>query len=257
MNYRDPYFLGTRVDSAYIQLHRGAVSYTRDDLMTILLAHELIHGLGLDHVGPQFDSIMSAAEFYDTPLKSLLYPLDREALRVLYGQMSIGQPFESLGPWSSMSIHLQGVSGHVEYGVALRNDYVEPWARGHMPGTDLADSNLTGSATWTGALLGFTPDARPVVGSARIGVSLNTLTGYADFTALEQWATGTAPGEPGTGAMWGDGDLGYPIAVSGNTFRETGGDVGTLTGIFTGESHMGAAGTLERQDLTAAFGASR
>ena len=31
---------------------------------------------------------------------------------------------------------------------------------------------------------------------------------------------------------WLDGDLGYTIAARGNTFRETGGDDGRLTGIF-------------------------
>ena len=73
----------------------------------------------------------------------------------------------------------------------------------------------------------------------------------------ESWAARTAPGATGTGTQWLDGDLGYTISVRGNTFRETGGDTGTLTGIFVGRSHEGAAGTLERADLTAAFGASR
>ncbi len=106
-------------------------------------------------------------------------------------------------------------------------------------------------------MLGFTPGANPVAGDAAIGVHLATLTGRADFTSLEQWAAGQAPGDVGTGAVWGDGGLGYSIAVTGNTFRQTGGDAGTLTGIFTGRNHEGAAGTLERRDLTAAFGGSR
>ena len=45
--------------------------------------------------------------------------------------------------------------------------------------------------------------------------------------------------------------------VRGNTFRETGGDAGWLTGSFTGLLHEGVAGTLERTDLTAAFGGAR
>ena len=102
-------------------------------------------------------------------------------------------------------------------------------------------------ATWTGALLGFSR-RQPVAGDARIGVNLGTMAGRADFTSLEYHGLGT---------VWGDGDLAYSIAVDGNTFRETGGDDGRLTGIFTGATHEGAAGTLERPDLTAAFGASR
>ena len=86
-----------------------------------------------------------------------------------------------------------------------------------------------------------------------IGVDLASLTGRADFTSLEAWAPSEAPGDAGTGVTWFDGDLGYTISVLGNTFRETGGDAGQLTGIFVGRSHEGATGTLERDDLTAAL----
>ena len=138
------------------------------------------------------------------------------------------------------------------------NGYAEPWAEGRNPATGLAaNAGLSGSATWTGALLGFTPDARTVAGDAVIAVKLTTLAGSAAFTGLESWAASQAPGTAGTGTMWGDGDLAYGIAVRGNTFRETGGDAGRLTGIFVGTRHEGAAGTLERTDLTAAFGAER
>ncbi len=78
------------------------------------------------------------------------------------------------------------------------------------------------------------------------------MTGRADFTEIV-----VSRSEHRTWSQWLDGDLGYTIAVRGNTFRETGGDAGRLTGIFTGGFHEGAAGTLERSDLTAAFGASR
>ena len=166
----------------------------------------------------------------------------------------------ALGPWSSTSEHLFGGNEHGAFGVAFRNGYAEPWAYGDSPFMDLAaNTELRGSATWTGVLLGFTPSAAPVAGDAEIGVILATLTGTADFTALESWAAGTAPGAAGTGTQWLDGDLNYTIAVSssGNTFHETGGDDGRLLGIFTGTGHEGVAGTLERSDLTAAFGASR
>ena len=98
--------------------------------------------------------------------------------------------------------------------------------------------------------------------------SIAILRGTASFTALEHWAERQPPGAEGTGTIWGDGDLRYIIAVSSNasalgkagaapTFWETGGDDGRLTGVFTGHQHEGAIGTLERTDLTAAFGASR
>lgn len=145
----------------------------------------------------------------------------------------------------------------------MRNGYAEAWAHGYHPGEFCCDFGLgnnpalSGSVTWNGVLLGLTPDAAAVAGDAAISVNIASMTGRADFTGLETWNANAAPGAVGTGAIWLDGDLGYTIAVRGNTFRETGGDAGTLTGIFTGRAHDGAAGTLECSDLTAAFGASR
>ena len=88
-------------------------------------------------------------------------------------------------------------------------------------------------------------------------MELASLQGSADFTNLEAWNDPPLPGDMGNGMQWLDGDLSYAIAVLGNTFRETSGDAGRLTGIFTGRNHEGAAGTLERDDLVASFGAQR
>ncbi len=249
-----------------IRLDRGANVFSDNEAFfggyrraVILIAHELMHALGLGHVSPDFDTLMADnSDMYrlrqgaQQP-SSLLYPADREALRVLYG----GSPTD-FGPWGATSTHLHGNGPYAGFGVALRNGYAEPYAYGPWPGAgDLTNNQaLSGSATWTGTLLGFSGRS-PVAGDAEIDVQLATLTGRADFTALESWDVGMAPGAAGTGTTWLDGDLGYTIAVTGNTFRETGGDDGTLTGIFTGAAHEGAAGTLERSDLTAAFGASR
>ena len=256
---------GERIADAHVYFSRETVSYPRDHEAVTLLAHELLHALGIvNHISARFATIMEGggamhqAEQNGVPKPlSVLFPVDREALRALYSRLDIGDGPEDLGPWEARTWRIDGNGPHANFGVALRNGYAEPWAYGPAPDTNLADNRaLSGTATWSGALLGFSGQA-PVAGDAEIGVDLGTLAGTADFTSLESWAAGTAPGEAGTGATWGDGDLGYMIAVSGNTFRETGGDDGRLTGIFTGASHEGAAGTLERQDLTAAFGASR
>ena len=216
----------------------------------ILMAHELLHALGVDgHVSTQFDTIMQASDHYTLATRSLLTPLDREVLNVLYQHLDLGDTVADLGPWASTAMHIAGNGEHANFGVALRNGYAEPWAHGSRPGTELAaNPELSGAAVWSGALVGFTPRVEAIIGDAAITVQLATLTGSADFTGLEHRTDG---------AMWGDGDLAYMIAVTGNTFQETGGDDGRLTGIFTGQSHEGAAGTLERSDLTAAFGASR
>ena len=257
---------GERMADAHVYFSRETVSYPRDHEAVTLLAHELLHALGIvSHISEQFATIMegTGAMHQDVqngvrkPL-SVLYSVDREALRALYSRLDVGDGPEDFGPWNARTWRIDGNGPHANFGVALRNGYAEPWAYGPTPATDLANNrSLSGSVTWEGALLGLTPQAAAVTGDAEIGVNLASMTGRADFTSLEAWPANTAPGAEGTGTQWLDGDLGYAITVRGNTFRETGGDTGRLTGIFTGPSHEGAAGTLERSDLTAAFGASR
>ena len=246
-------------DHGYVQIVRGTTAYHNDDFAEIVMAHELLHTIGIhSHVQSASQSIMRARVYQDGGPASILFPIDREVLQALYRQLEPGDAPTSLGPWARSSLHVAGNGFHANFGVALRNGYAEPWAHGPMPRTTLANNrSLSGSATWTGALLGLTPAAEAVAGDAAIIVDLLALTGSTSFVALESWAAGAAPGAAGTGTTWLDGDLDYTIAVRGNTFRETGGDDGTLTGIFTGAAHEGAAGTLERADLTAAFGASR
>ena len=68
-----------------------------------------------------------------------------------------------------------------------------------------------------------------------------------------------SPGLPALArsAPAGDGALSYSITVGGNYLRSTGGNDGTVNGRFYGTSHQGLAGVVERDDLTAAFGARR
>ena len=274
------------IASSYIQFNQGANAYPRSSndrvasrQALILLAHELLHALGMDtHVSPGFATILEGtADIHHAEQNgvrqrmSLLYPVDREALQVLYGRLEPGDAPTDFGPWDATATHIHGNGEHAGYGVALRNGYAEPYAYGYVqsPYQTLSDSVGAGAATWRGNLVGLTPGGGAVIGDARVSVSLGTMTGAADFTALETWGAGVQPGAAGTGVRWGDGDLNYVIAIHGGvtppgqaghtayTFRETGGDAGTLTGTFTGQQHEGVAGTLERSDLTAAFGGTR
>ncbi|MDE0713672.1 MAG: hypothetical protein OXI10_02205 [Gammaproteobacteria bacterium] len=257
-------------ESSYILFNRdnNVIQDATGRRSVILLAHELLHALGLydgGHVATRHASILEGTgDIYDTEQNgkqqpvSLLYPVDREALRAFYS-LDPGADPEFLGPWASTSAHIHGNGPHAGFGVAMRNGYAEPWAYGHESpsGGPNRNSALSGTVTWAGDLVGFTPQSRAVTGDASITLRIGTLAGNADFTALEVWNAGQAPGESGSGAMWGDGDLGYTIAVSGNTFRDSGGDDGRVAGVWTGAGHEGVAGTLERSDLTAAFGGAR
>ena len=197
----------------------------------------------------------------------ILYPLDREALLAAYGRLQPGtlpadlSP-ESLGTWDDTSFHIRGSlssdGGQVSFGVASRNGLAQPWASGPAPSTNLADNAaLSGTITWNGALLGIARSGETVVGVSSLAVDLATLDGQLDFTGLEQWDAGAAPGTAGTGTVWGDGDLGYSISVGDNAFTETGGDHGEVTGAFFGTSHEGMGGVVERHDLAASFGGTR
>ena len=240
-----------------------------------ILLHEMMHALGFyahlyteDHPtslmgpsGPEGGYLASA---------SLLPEIDGAALRAGY-RLPIGitpDRFDasSFGNWETTSINVKGdfigsskFPLGASFGVRHGNGLSVPWTRGHIFPNDQLASNrtLSGTATWEGELVGFTPSVRPVRGNAEIGVNMDTMDGTANFTELQSWASGQTPGEIGTGFQWSDGDLNYSITVGGNFFRSTGGDEGTLAGRFIGESHGGVVGSLERSDLTAAFGASR
>ncbi len=196
----------------------------------------------------------------------ILHPLDREALLAVYSRLQPGTApasiAEVLGPWSDTSVHVRGTlgipGGDIAFGAAVRNGLSQPWAFGPTPYTDLEDNTeLSGSITWSGRLTGLTPRAETVAGAASLTVELATLSGKVDFTVLEHWAANAAPGPIGTGATWHDGDLSYRIEARGNTFGQTGGDAGTVTGAFFGPAHEGMGGVLERNDLSAGFGGKR
>ena len=84
---------------------------------------------------------------------------------------------------------------------------------------------------------------------------LADLTGDLDFTGMHYVVD--SPDGPESGDMWLDGDLAYTVSVRGNTFIQTGGDTGIVTGAFFGAAHEAMGGTLKRPDLIAAFGGNR
>ena len=228
-----------------------------------VLAHEMLHSLGLQgHVNaPAFeDSNMYNAWIR---LDGSLPAIDAAGLQALYTRL--GEETEpedlsasSLGAWSREIVHLSDELHDIAFGVRHSNGVSMPWTAGTEPSSTLQDNNsLSGTATWNGALLGFTPALDVVGGDAELSVKLDTMDGRAEFTELQSWAAGTTLGTLGTGAQWNSGSLGYTITVAGNYLRSTGGDDGTVNGQFYGAGHEGVAGSLEREDLTAAFGATR
>ncbi len=232
-----------------------------------VIAHELIHLLGRNHVDPgRFPPTLMVAGGSEELSEHILHPLDREALHAVYGRLAAGTTpdriAEELGPWSVTSLHVRGEleigAQCIAFGAALRNGLAQPWAFGPTPDSNLEDNAaLPGSVLWTGRLLGLTPHTETVAGTAAMTVDLANLSGSLDLTGLERWPADAAPGTPGSGATWHDGRLRYGIAVRGNTFVQTGGDAGLVTGAFFGPSHEGMGGVLVREDLSAGFGGTR
>lgn len=232
-----------------------------------VIAHELIHLLGRGHVDPErFPETLMVAGGSEELSVHVLHPLDREALLAVYGRTAPGIPLgrfpDALGPWSETSMHVHGAidgeDGEISFGAALRNGLSQPWAEGPTPNAHLEDNaSLSGSVRWTGRVVGLTPRSETVSGVAKLVVDVATLLGSVDFTDLEHWEVGVAPGGVGTGSVWLDGDLSYRIEVLGNTFIQTGGDEGSVTGAFFDPDHEGMGGVVVRDDLSAGFGGRR
>ncbi len=225
-----------------------------DSSRIAVLMHELLHSLDFRHT--TFETILNYDWIY-RPNGYVMYQRDREALLAAYGPSGIAS---ALGPWEDESIHARGDLGNLAFGASSRNGLVRSWAFGPPPSANLADNaSLSGSVSWSGRLLGLTPeDDKTVAAAAGLTVDLASLRGDLDFTRMEYWVG--RPGALGTGAMWGDGDLDYDIEVRGNGFSRragAGSDEGIITGRFFGDSHQGMGGTLVRDDLSAGFAGMR
>ena len=232
-----------------------------------VIAHELMHLLGRSHVDPgRFPETLMVAGGSESLTGHVLHPLDREALHAVYGRLSTSAApdriAEELGPWSDTSLHVQGRSGagdgETVFGTALRNGLAQPWANGPAPASGPGDNAaLSASVRWSGRLLGLTPRSETVAGIAELVVDFPNMSGTLDFSGLERWPASAAPGSEGSGSTWRDGRLGYQVTVRGNTFVQSGGDAGLVTGAFFGTSHEGMGGVLVREDLSAGFGGTR
>lgn len=188
--------------------------------------------------------------------------LDGEALMTAYALYDDGEThhdidYTSLGPWATtiptISGELSTAGGDVSFGAEYRTQYTRVWDEGPVPTTTLAASGLRGTATWTGAMVGYTDAGQEATGDAGIEVNLYSQRGTAEFTDIQ---AGDSP--------WANGrDLETRIRVTGNHIESTEG--GAWVGFdaqFRGTGHEAVTGAFrwERFDtgnLTAAFGAAR
>ena len=170
-----------------------------------------------------------------------------------------------LGPWSDTSFHLRGgltfQSGSAAFGVASRNGLAQPWAFGPKPWVNLADNPLlSGRASWLGRLLGMTDAFAPVGGAADLTVELATLDG-AD--CLHQPGTLAGRNQRRAGHRRQRGNLGRrrPALHGGRAGQHVRANRevtrARLPALSSAPSTRQMGGTLERDDLSAAFGGTR
>ena len=240
-----------------------------DDFILTAMVHEILHVLGRQHPQPGLfpDTLMN--ESGEGVEGHELHPLDREALNAIYSAplsqhyalslLATAEEFfaTDLGYWLDSTVHVLGrfsvPGGTASFGTAIGVAGHRAWAFGPTPATALTDNRaISGTARWGGMMAGISSDPldpQTIGAVADLSVDLADLDGRLDFTQMRYLRD--------TSIIWGDGDLGYSIEVRGNTFVQTGGDAGIVTGAFFGTSHEGMGGSLERSDLTAAFGGKR
>ena len=233
-----------------------------------LIVHELVHAMGIP--GPVSEyrhptSIMPDGAYMGDSLPDeaglpRLPRIDGEALMTAYEVYHQGEDHndihpESLGPWAATIPALHGEvttdGGTARFGVEHRRQWTRAWDEGQAPVTPLARSGLTGTATWTGEMVGFTDTGTAVEGDAGITVDIADMDGTAAFTDLMA-----------RGASWGP-DLSTDIRVGGIIFADTGSDSRLeVEGQLRGSGHEAVTGVLRWEDtatgnLTGAFGARR
>ncbi len=140
------------------------------------------------------------------------------------------------------------------FGVSLENDEFDPWAYGVEPPTNFADNpriQALDTAYYYGTLVGLTSSTKQPMG-ANVDIELYLGTDITGTFGLDGLSTIE---KDGSLQEFLGGTLVQTIAVDGNTFTTTGGDAGTVTGIFVGEDHDAVTGTFQHSAFIGAFSA--
>lgn len=220
-------------------VHENLMAHREYAVQTMV--HEIMHALGLmGHPHHTHTSVLSyqhqsTVVFDNVPL------LD---MAVLYDMNGWGRWSGNIKTVMDTADGVQFGVHDLEFGRALI-----PWVdAGFMPSPH--EGALRGKATWTGSLVGKTAGrTQDVHGVAELGVDFdNNFDGWANFHSITHW----------DGTMWNRRGWSYDLYVNGPYFDSDDTDgIPDVVGAFYGSGAEVAAGTLQRPEITAAFGATK
>ena len=205
------------------------------------MVHEIMHALGLmGHPHHTHTSVLSyqhqsTVVFDNVPL------IDMAVLYEMNGW----------GHWSGSIKTVLGTVDGVQFGVHDLDSGAAriPWVdAGFMPLPH--EDALRGKASWTGTLVGKTTGlAQDVHGIAELGVDFdNSFDGWASFHTIRRW----------NGTMWNRRGWRYDLYVNDYYFDSNDEDgIPDVVGAIYGAEAEVVAGTLQRPEITAAFGAEK
>ena len=200
-----------------------------------VFVHEMIHAMGL--LGHVPSGRYGPDELMDNRARLIRSVKEHHYLSLVHHY----DP-NYLGGWNGDYEFLRGDTGDVGYEVWLMNDALAwpIYGFGDRDWTQAHPRELGGSASWRGGLVGYTSGQRFVEGTSALDydfgadrLSANFTWdggGVANYRRVETGALGTFYAEDARGAMHG---------------------------LFLGDDHEYASGSLDRTDITAAFGAER
>ena len=218
-----------------------------DTVKTIV--HELIHAggfgghpQGMAHSWMSYTDLDAGVMRENLPLidvAMLMFKMDRTPGRGNWDNR------DGWGRWSHRIETVYGAVDGMQFGVHSFNGYDVPWVdAGVMWPVEAA--KLEGRATWDGEFVGVDSSDEKVWGLTEIGINFGTESGTIRFDNLRYW---------GESASWGI-PFEYRLRMREHWFEST--DVEPdVNGAIYGRDGDIAAGTLERVNLTGAFGAEK
>lgn len=228
---QDPYAANINA-GVLVRLDPDAILSVNDDAVGVLI-HELLHAAGLwGHVPPRsygYDEMMDNTSIGSIVVKPHHY-------------LSIVHHYDPrfLGAWNGGAEYLQGATGEIGYQVMVFEDALAWPSFGEGLLWSQSHPRLSGSASWRGGLVGYTSAQEFVEGTSGLDYDLGADRMSGTFT----WD--------------GGGSARYPrieVGELGTLYAEDA--MGTMHGLFYGFDHEYVGGSLDRTDITAAFGARK